>query len=158
MSSLRYRGVRLALVLFAASVASCAPVISDLKAARASHVAALHEQLSQSIHDAGFSHGIRTVREDVREIDSIFVAVPLDSLKRRHESLHRMLFNVARLCARPEFSKIAIRIELNAADAADRDYMRGIVEPIVNGMPNVVVAAQEEGAGEVVITTNSSAP
>lgn len=133
-------------------LAGCAPMVSDLKSARDPHSETLHEQLSRSIHSYGFSHGVRSVREDDREIDSVFVSIPLDSLKRQHISLHHMLFNVARLCARPEFSTRTIQIELNAGDESDRTYMRGIVEPIVAEARNVKVVSQRDSRNDIVIT------
>ena len=140
-------GIALALLLF-----GCTQVVHELKAARSPHVQALHQQLSDAIHKAGFSHGIRSVREDTRDIDSIFVAVPLDSLKRQTVTLHEMLFNVARLCARPEFANLSIEIELNAKDEKDRAYMRGIVEPLVAEARNVGVVPQRELSTDIVIT------
>ncbi|MBI4985807.1 MAG: hypothetical protein HZC24_10840 [Rhodocyclales bacterium] len=137
---------------------ACTPVVAELKAARHPRAEGLHEQLSQSIRSFGFSHGIRSVREDEREIDTIFVAIPLDSLKRQHITLHHMLFNVARLCARPEFAKIAVRIELNAGDESDRSYMRGIVAPIVAEARNVQVVSQRDASNDLVITISNAVP
>lgn len=134
------------------ALGACAPVVSELKAARNPHGDRLHERLSQSIHSFGFSHGIRSVREDNREIDTILVSIPLDSLKRQHITLHHMLFNIARLCARPEFANVAIQIELNAGDDNDRNYMRGIVEPLVVEARNVKVVSQRDAVNDLVIT------
>ncbi len=147
--------VVLLMVWLASMLVGCAPVVSELKAARDPHSEALHEQLSRSIHSFGFSHGVRSVREDDREIDSVFVSIPLDSLKRQHVSLHHMLFNVARLCARPEFSARSIQIELNAGDDRDRAYMRGIVEPIVAEARNVKVVSQRDASNDIVITVSN---
>lgn len=142
----------LAVVASALLLSGCTQVVHDLKAARAPVREALHERLSDAIHEYGFTHGIRTLREGEREIETIFVAIPLDSLKRQHISLHHMLFNVARLCARPEYAAVKVQIELNAADENDRNYMRGIVEPIVAEARNVSVVAQREAENDLVIT------
>lgn len=142
----------LAVVSSALVLSGCTQVVHDLKAARAPAREALHERLSDTIHEYGFTHGIRTLREGEREIDTIFVAIPLDSLKRQHISLHHMLFNVARLCARPEFAHIRIQIELNAAEEHDRNYLRGVVEPIVAEARNVTVVPQREAENDLVIT------
>lgn len=142
----------LAIVSSALLLGGCAQAVHDLKAARAPAREALHERLSDAIHEHGFTHGIRTLREGEREIDTIFVAIPLDSLKRQHISLHHMLFNVARLCARPEYAHVKIQIELNAADEKDRNYLRGIVEPIVADARNVTVIPQREAENDLVIT------
>jgi hypothetical protein len=153
---LRHGGKVVLLVLWLASMlVGCAPMVSELKAARDPQSEALHEQLSRSIHSFGFSHGVRSVREDDREIDSVFVSIPLDSLKRQHISLHHMLFNVARLCARPEFSARSIQIELNAGDDKDRAYMRSIVEPIVADARNVKVVSQRDASNDIVITISN---
>lgn len=149
------RGIVVSLMLLVLMLTGCTPVVSDLRAARDTHPDALHELLSRSIHSYGFSHGVRSVREDDREIDSVFVSIPLDSLKRQHISLHHMLFNVARLCARPEFSNRTIQIELNAGDDSDRAYMRGIVEPIVAAARNVKVGSQRDARNDIVITISN---
>lgn len=144
--------------LFAIVLAGCSNVVHELKAARNQRDEALRERLSDVIHDNGFSHGIRSVRQDERELDTLFVSIPLDSLKRRHVSLHHMLFNVARLCARPEYASISIQIELNAADESDRAYLRDIVEPIVAEARNVTVIAQREAENDLVITLSRMPP
>ena len=156
---LHRRGIIVGLiVLLALPLGSCAPLVAELKAARnPPQSAALHEQLSQSIHSFGFSHGIRSVRDDGRQLDTIRVAIPLDSLKRQHITLHHMLFNVARLCARPEHAALAIRIDLHAGDDRDRDYMRGIVAPLVAEAHNVQVVAQHHVANDLVITLSKGA-
>lgn len=135
----------------------CSQAVRELKAARNPRGEALHERISDVIHDSGFTHGVRSLRDGDREIDSIYVAIPLDSLKRRHITLHHLLFNVARLCARPEHAKVAIRIELNALDEDDREYMRGIVEPLVAEARNVTVVPQRESNNDFVITLSSAA-
>lgn len=147
----------LARTLLAAAAAlllatGCSQVVHELKAARNPQGEALHERLSQAINQYGFTHGIRSLREGAREIDTVFVAIPLDSLKRQHISLHHMLFNVARLCARPEYAAVTIQIELNAADEADREYLRGVVAPLVAEARNVSVVAQREAENDLVIT------
>jgi hypothetical protein len=135
-------------------MSGCAQVVSDLKASRQQNAATIHEHLSRSIHQFGFSHGIRSIRNDDQEIDTVFVAVPLDALKRQYIMLHHMLFNIARICARPEFANVDIRIELNAGDEADQAYMRSIVEPVVAPARNVTVVSQRDGTNDVVITTS----
>jgi hypothetical protein len=110
-----------------------------------------------AIHGAGFSHGIRSVREDTRDSDSNFVAIRLDIIKRQHITLHQMLFNVALLGARPEYAIVSILIELNAADQKDRDYLRGIVEPLVAEARNVMVTSQRDAAADLVITLSKGA-
>lgn len=147
--------ILLAVASAALLTTGCSQVVHELKAARNPRGEALHERISEAIQDSGFSHGIRSVREGAREIDTVFVAIPLDSLKRQHISLHQMLFNVARLCARPEFAKTSIQIELNAADERDRNYLRGIVEPLVAEARNVTVIAQRESDNDIVITLST---
>lgn len=153
MSFLRARnllGALLAVVLLVLS--GCSQVIGELKAARKPHAESLHEQLSAAIHRASFTHAIRSVREGTREIDTLFVSVPLDSLKRQTVTLHEMLFSVARLCARPEFANLSIEIELNAKDEKDRAYLSSVVMPIVAEASNVTVVPQREPNTDVVIT------
>lgn len=156
--TLFHRGMLvLAVICTVLGAAGCAPVVSELKAARHPGGLGLHERLSQSIHDNGFTHGIRSIRSDDREIDTIFVSIPLDALKRQYITLHHMLFNVARLCARPEYAHLSIQIELNAADEVDRNYMRGIVGPIVAEARNVTVSSQSDVTNDLVITLSNAA-
>ena len=146
---LHLRRVVMSGVLLSVLVLSgCAPV----GAPRNTQGTELHERLSQSIHSYGFSHGVRSVREDDRKIDTVFVTIPLDSLKRQFINLHHMLFNAARLCARPEYASMTILIELNAGDESDREYMRKIVEPLVAEAKNVKVVSQRESANDFVVT------
>lgn len=146
---LHLRRLLMSVVLLSALIVTgCAPVMSS----RDSQGVELHERLSQSIHSFGFSHGVRSVREDERKIDTVFVTIPLDSLKRQFINLHHMLFNAARICARPEYASMAILIELNAGDESDRTYMRSIVEPLVAEAKNVKVVSQRESANDFVIT------
>jgi hypothetical protein len=146
----------MAVFVLAVGLSACAPMVSELKAGRNPHVEKLHERLSRSIHDNGFSHGIRSmVGGGESEIDTIFVAIPLDSLKRRFITLHHMLLNVAMLCARPEFSNVTIQIELNTSDEEDLEYMRGIVAPVLVDARNVTLVPQRENSNDLVITLST---
>lgn len=143
------------ILCLALALTGCASAISDLKAYRNPQKEKLHEYISESIHSYGFRHGVTSIREDEREIDTILVSIPLDSLKRQHESLHHMLFNVARLAARPEFAHLSIQIELNAGDDDDRKYMMGIVQPIIATAKNVKAIAQRDNSNDLVVSIST---
>lgn len=115
----------------------------------------LHEVLSRVITKNGYTHVVRGRRSEQKVIDTVVVHLPLVALKRQVVSLHAMLFEVARLCARPEYRHIAITLELNAVDAEDRAYLHGLVRPIVAEAPNVRVEMNDHeiNDNDVVITT-----
>lgn len=140
-----------ALLVLASTLAGCAGIpVSSKKAPPA--VEELHERLSVAIRNNGFSHGIHSVREDDRDIDSIFVSIPLDSLKRRHLSLDLMLTDVARLCAKPQFADVEVQIEIGVHDEEDARYMRSLIEPQVQRAANVKVLQVKEARNELTIT------
>ncbi|MCK9283255.1 MAG: hypothetical protein M0P39_03130 [Rhodocyclaceae bacterium] len=126
--------------------------IKPLHVEREQRIAELHERLSYSISRHGFSHGLRGTREDGRSIDSIYISISLDSLKRRHSSLEQMLTGVARICASKEFADVVIRIEVSAADDADMQYMYGLLTPGLADAPHVQVTQVRDAVNDIVIT------
>lgn len=124
----------------------------DLRNEKEQRITELHERLSYAISRSGFTHGLRGMREEGRNIDSIYISLSLDSLKRRHLTLDQMLTDVARICADKEFAAVDIRIEISASDEADLQYLRGMIEPTVVAAPNVRVSQMRDATNDIVIT------
>lgn len=112
----------------------------------------IHERLSYSIRLHGFRHGIMSTREDNRDIDSIFVSVPLDALKRQHPGLEKMLVMVGTICALPEYADISVRIELGTMDEADLNFMRNTLEKALADKPNAKIVAMPGSRSDLTIT------
>lgn len=140
-----------ALLLAIGVLCGCGQVV-PLHTAREQRITELHERLSYAISRHGFSHGLRGTREDGRSIDSIYISISLDSLKRRYSSIDQMLTDVGRICAAREFSEMVIRIELSAAADDDMRYMYGLLTPALAGAPNVQVVQIRDAVNDIVIT------
>lgn len=132
-------------------LAACAPNTTFPISIKREQPSELHERLSQAIHRNGFSHGLRGVREDNKVIDTIFISVSFDALKRRYAGLDKMLADVGRICGEKAYERVAIRIELSGDDD-DMIYLRGLLEPGVAGAKNVSIVSVNEGRNDIVIT------
>ena len=140
----------LALCLTLSGLAGCAAKAQ--RPAQKQEVALMHERLSQTIMRHGFSHGIRSQRNELRDIDSIYLSVPLDSLKRRHENFVTMLHEIATICASPEFSALTIYIELGTRDEKDLTYMHDQFNALLAGKKNIQVVDQPDERSDITIT------
>lgn len=112
----------------------------------------IHERLSHTIRQHGFRHGIMSNREDNRDIDSIFVSLPLDAVKRQHPGLEKMLVMVGSICALPEYADISVHIELGTMDEADLNFMRNTLEKALAGKPNARIATTPGSLSDLTIT------
>lgn len=112
----------------------------------------IHERLSYIIRQHGFHHGIMSNREDNRDIDSIFVSLPLDAVKRQHPGLEKMLVMVGTICALPEYSDISVYIELGTMDEADLNFMRNTLEKALTGKSNAKIAITPGARSDITIT------
>lgn len=121
------------------ALAGCA--IDQLHANRAGINPDIQERLSSVISRNGFRHTLRSERDDNHHFDSIYVSVPLDSLKRRHYSLENLLKEVGRICALPEYSAYPIFIELGASDEEDRLFLREALLKETGEKANIRVTA-----------------
>lgn len=121
------------------ALAGCA--VDQLLASRVNAGADIQERLSLAISRNGFRHTLRSERDDSRHLDSIHISVPLDSLKRRHYSLEKLLKEVGRICALPEYSAYPILIELGASDEDDRLFLREVLLTETGEKANIRVAA-----------------
>lgn len=143
--------ILIAALLSIGALCSCTPGI-NLKAEKEQRITELHERLSHAISRHGFNHGLRGTREDGRNIDSIYISISLDSLKRRHESIDQMLADVGRICTAKEFAEVNIRIELSARDDDDMLYLYGLIQPTTAGAINVQVVRVRDAVNDIVIT------
>lgn len=112
----------------------------------------IHERLSYIIRRQGFRHGIMSTRDDDRDIDSIFVSVPLDGLKRKHPGLEKMLTMVGTICALPEYADITVRIELGTMDESDLTFMRDIFRKTLADKKNAEVVTVKDSRSDLTIT------
>ena len=139
------------MVLSLAGLAGCAqkiPLVTTTEAGASD----IHERLSYTIRRHGFRHGIMSNREDNRDIDSIFVSVPLDGLKRQHPGLERMLTAVGTICALPEYADVPVRVELGTMDEADLKFMRNIFEKTLAGKTNAEIVSVSDSRSDLTIT------
>lgn len=137
--------------LLGMGLVACAPNAAFPISIKREQSVELHERLSQAIHRSGFSHGLRGVREDNKVIDSIFISVSFDALKRRYAGLDKMLAEVGRICGDKAYERVTIRIELSGDDD-DMIYLRGLLEPTIGGAKNVSIVSINEGRNDIVIT------
>lgn len=134
-------------------LASCAPQQrhdQNVTAARDD----IHEKLSAVITRDGFTHGLRSQRDGWQHFDSIYVRIALDALKRRHYTLDNLMKDIGRTCALPNYSHLAIRIEIGAGDEADREYLSSMLMPAIQGKPNITVIAAPDIYNDITIAVS----
>jgi hypothetical protein len=112
----------------------------------------LQERLSSAISRNGFSHGLRSERVPGFHYDSIYIHIPLDSLKRRHYSLGNLMRDVGKVCSLPEYAEYPIRIEFAAGDFEDRSYLETLLLKEVGTKTNVVVTVHSDVFNDMLIT------
>lgn len=112
----------------------------------------IHESLSAVIARNGFAHEIRSQRNGPREIDSVFIPLSLDSLKRRHYSLDNLMADIGGICMLPEYRQLPVLIEIGAAAEKDRMYLKSVLMPAISGRTNIEVITSPDTDGSVVIT------
>lgn len=129
--------------------------MADLRSAgRAKIPEDIQEHLSSVISRNGFNHSLRSDRSKGRHDDSIYVHLPLDGLKRRHYSMEHLLRDVGRVCARPEYADLPIRIEIAAGDDTDRRYLQELILKEVAGKANITVTVESDFFHDLLITTS----
>lgn len=111
----------------------------------------IQERLSESIAADGFSHRLISDRTPKTHHDSIYLRIPLDGMKRRHEGVRQLLANIARICALPEYSAFPIRIVVATADEEDGRFLRAVMDQEVGGRKNVSFEVNTGSAGGVMI-------
>jgi hypothetical protein len=130
----------------------CAPLQRRAASPNLPTVGEMHERLSMVIKQDGYRHGVRSERGEEREFDSVFISVPMDAIKRRHESLDQLLLDIASICLAPEFSEYLVLIELASNDAADFEYMKSIIAPLLSGRKNIRIEAGKDTRSDITIT------
>lgn len=115
----------------------------------------IHVRLSEAIARNGFSYLLRGERDGRQDYDFIYIHIALDSLKRRHYSLDNLLADIAAICAQPNYAQLAIRIQIAATDAEDRDYLKDMLTPAVAGKANIEVVTVPDSSNEITIAIRS---
>ena len=112
-----------------------------------------HERLSLLLIRSGFPHKIFSERTDHLYVDSIHVALSPDTIIRKHESLERLLSDVGRLCADPEYSNVVIRVVVTTILEADSVYVRDVLSPWIASRKNVSLTATKGPVDGFVVVT-----
>lgn len=112
----------------------------------------IHERLSAVITRDGFSHGMRSQRDGWKHIDSIYIRIALDSLKRRHYSLDNLMKDIGTICALPRYAHLTFRIEIGAGDEDDRIYLNSVLKPAIKGKTNIIVTTSADAYNDITIT------
>ena len=116
----------------------------------------IQERLSAVIARNGFTHSLRSERSGGVHVDSIYISVPLDSLKRRHYSLENLMRDVGQICALPEYATLPIHVEFAAGDDEDRHYLQALLFKEVDGKRNVSITVESDFFNDILITTSHS--
>jgi len=82
----------------------------------------------------------------------IHIEISLDSLKRRHGSLEKLMADIGAVCALPDLAHLPIRIEIGTPDLDDRIYLRSVLAAAVGGRPNVELRTSADTRNEITIT------
>jgi hypothetical protein len=94
----------------------------------------IHEIYSHGIRKAGFTHEVRLVRENTRHFDVITVHIPLDALRRRHDSLERVLKSIGEIAAAHNLPTL---IDVQAEEEEDLEFVQARLMGYVGRSPNV---------------------
>lgn len=145
-----------AIALALACLSGCNPKMSPQYLAAATS-GDLHERLVGIIIRYGHKPELSTEHRDGKDIDSIRIPVSLDSLKRQHPSLEKMLVSIAATCSQPEYAHAMILIELKTADQPDLMFMRRTLEKALADNPNILIT-EDVGLPSFVMITIRHAP
>lgn len=114
----------------------------------------IRERLSDAITLDGFSHGVRRQRDGSDHYDeiNINISISLDSLKGRHLSLEKLVTDIGRICAHPNYAHLPIRIFIRAGDDDDQMYLYAILATAVKGRTNIALVTATDSSNEIVVT------
>lgn len=112
----------------------------------------IREHLSEVITFDGFSYGVRRHRDGQTHYDEININISLDSLKRRHPSLEKLMTDIGWICAHPNYAHLPIRIFIGADDEDDQMYLYAILATAVRGRGNVALFTAIDSRNQVVVT------
>lgn len=111
----------------------------------------IRERLSDAITLDGFSHGLRRHREGLEHYDEINISISLDSLKGRHLSLEKLVTDIGRICAHPNYAHLPIRIFIGAGDDDDQMYLYAILATAVKGRRNVALVTASDSRNQLIV-------
>lgn len=140
------------LILSLLATACVPPKLPLPSAATAPQLKDLHERLSYVIRKHGFEHGIMSRRTMTHDIDAIYIPLPLDTLKRQHDSLENLIQELAAICKLPQYDEIKVLIELGTKDKTDREYLKTRVAEAMAGQDHVRVESNPETFNDITIT------
>lgn len=143
-------GIILSTAFVLLALTGCA--LDSRSGGRDGSVVDIQERLSTVITRNGFAHGLRSERGGTRHVDSIYINVPLDSLKRRHYSLENLIKDIARVCTQPDFAAFPIRVEFGGGDEKDKTYMQEVFLREAGERKNIKVSITSEGYNDIEIT------
>lgn len=112
----------------------------------------IRERLSDVITIDGFSHGLRRHRDGLEHYDEINISISLDSLKGRHLSLEKLVTDIGRICAHPNYAHLPIRIFIGAGDEDDQMYLYAILATAVKGRSNVTLLTASDSRNQLIVT------
>lgn len=112
----------------------------------------IRERLSDAITFDGFSHGLRRHRDGPEHYDEINISISLDSLKGRHLSLEKLVTDIGRICAHPNYAHLPIRILIGAGEEDDQMYLYAILATAVKGRPNVALLTASDSRNQLIVT------
>lgn len=149
-----YRKIGLAVLAALTLIAQLGCAARAPKVDRDAHLRDIHERLSAIAVRDGFFHSIRTQRNGVEDQDAVYIRIPLDTLKRRHASLEKLMNDIGRVCAAAEFAHLPISIEIGAGDEDDRLYLKEALTPSVAGRTNIRINASLDEYNDIIITVS----
>lgn len=118
----------------------------------------IHERLSEMISRSGFAHGLRSQRDGTDHFDVISILISLDSLKGRHPSLERLVKDIGRISAHPNYAYLPIRIDIRAEEEEDQMYLYAILATMVGGQGNINVSTTTRPRAEILVIVRHPGP
>ncbi len=112
----------------------------------------IHERLSEMISRSGFAHGLQSQRDGIDHFDAISIRLSLDSLKGRHLSLEKLMKDIGRICAHPNYAYLPIQIDIRAGEEEDQMYLYAILATMVGERGNINVLTTTKLRAEIIVT------
>jgi hypothetical protein len=140
-----------AMVLITLATCACAPYRQQDPAFLRER-SDIHERLSEVLVGDGVSHELQSRRDDLEHLDVIRVRLSLDSVKRRHSSLEKLMEHIGEICALPVYAHLPIRIVIMAGSNDDRMYLYALLATATNRSRNIFLVSGESASNDIIIT------